>query len=115
MRLTGLFPVLATGNVPASRLFYEKHFGMQAVFVADWYVHLAHPEQPSLQLGVVAAGHESLPPGDQTPNRSVIVTMQVDEVDTAFQMLRRANVQVLGAPRDEAWGQRHFFAIDPAG
>jgi catechol 2,3-dioxygenase-like lactoylglutathione lyase family enzyme len=115
MALTGVFQVLATHNLPASRSFYEDHFGMQAVFVATWYVHLADPRLPLLQLGLVTAGHDSLPALDQQPNGAAIVTMQVDDVDAAFTRLRRANVRLLGQPRDELWGQRHFFAIDPAG
>ncbi len=115
MRVTGLFQVLVTGSLPLSHSFYETHFGLRPVFVADWYVHLAHPEQPSLQLGLVAAGHESIPAGPQEPNRSAIVTMQVDDVDAAYDALRHANVPVLAEPRDEPWGQRHFFAIDSGG
>ncbi len=115
MKTTGLFQVLVTGDVAASRAFYEKHFGFRPVFVAPWYVHLLHPEQPALQLGVVAAGHSSVPAGDQLPNRSTIVTVQVDEVDVAFDSLRSAEVPVLLPPRDEPWGQRHFLALDPGG
>ncbi len=115
MRLTGIFQVLATGELSASRSFYEDHFGLRAVFVADWYVHLAHPHLPLLQLGLVEAGHASIPAPDQQPNAAAIVTMQVDDVDSAFETLRNSNVNVLGSPRDEPWGQRHFFAVDPAG
>ncbi len=113
--LTALFPVLATDRLSASRSFYEDHFGLRAVFVADWYVHLAHPESPSLQLGLVAAGHASIPFRQQQPNGAAIVTMQVDDVDAAFDALGRSNARLLDNPRDEPWGQRHFFALDPAG
>ncbi|MBX3501232.1 MAG: VOC family protein [Alphaproteobacteria bacterium] len=115
MRLTGIFQVLATGQLSASRSFYEDHFGLQAVFVADWYVHLAHPQLPLLQLGLVAAGHASIPFPQQQPNGAAIVTMQVDDVGKAFEALCKSNVKLLGGPRDEPWGQRHFFAVDPAG
>lgn len=115
MKTTGLFQVLVTGDVAGSRTFYEKHFGFRPVFVTDWYVHLVHPEQPALQLGLAAPGHPSVLAGDQRPNRSTIVTVEVDDVDAAFDLLRGAEVSMLGPPRDEPWGQRHFFAIDPGG
>lgn len=115
MRVTGLFHVLVTGNLPGSRYFFEQHFGLRSVFAADWYVQLAHPEQPDLQLGLVSAGHDSVPIGDQRPNLSGIVSIEVDDVDAAFGRLRDARVPLLGAPRDEPWGQRHFFAVEPGG
>jgi catechol 2,3-dioxygenase-like lactoylglutathione lyase family enzyme len=115
MAITGIFQVLATENLAASRAFYEAHFGMQAVFVADWYVHLAHPTLPLLQLGLIEAGHPSMPDADQRPNASTIVSMQVDDVDALHRALHAADERLLGEPRDEPWGQRHFLAIDPGG
>lgn len=114
-QLNGIYQVLATADLAASRAFYERYFGMQAVFTADWYVQLAHPGLMSLQLGLIAAGHPSMPTSEQRPNASAIVTMQVDDVDAIYSELREANVQLLGEPKDEPWGQRHFIAIDPGG
>jgi catechol 2,3-dioxygenase-like lactoylglutathione lyase family enzyme len=115
MTLTGIFQVLSTADLPASRSFYELHFGMRAVFVAAWYVHLAHPSQPLLQLGLIEAGHASMPSPDQRPNASSLVSLQVDDVDAVYRRLRSAEVRLLSDPQDEPWGQRHFFAIDPGG
>lgn len=113
--VTGLFHVLVTDNMASSQAFYDGHFGFRPVFAADWYVQLAHRTQPVLQLALVAAGHASIPAGDQQPNRSVIVTVEVDDVDSVYEQLHAADVPLLGVPRDEPWGQRHFFAVDPAG
>src|SRR3972149_4620593 len=115
MTVTGLYHVLVTDTLARSRMFYEEHFGLRPVFVADWYVQLAHPTQPGLQLALVVAGHETIPAGDQRPNRSAIVTIEVDDGAPVFERLQAAGTSTLGAPRDEPWGQRHFFAIDPAG
>jgi len=113
--VTGVFPVLVTDSMARSRAFYEEFFGFQPVFEADWYVQLANPSQPALQLALVVAGHETVPAGDQRPNRSVIVTVEVDDVNRVFERLQAAGTPLLATPRDEPWGQRHFFAIDPAG
>ena len=113
--LTGMYQVLATPDLDASRQFYERHVGMKAVFVADWYVQLAHREAPAFQLGLIVAGHESMPSADQRPNAAAIATLQVNDVDAVFGALKKANVRLLYEPRDEPWGQRHFIAIDPAG
>jgi catechol 2,3-dioxygenase-like lactoylglutathione lyase family enzyme len=111
----GLFSVLSTADLPASRRFYEHFFGLRAAFVSDWYVQLIHPTTPSLQLGLVVQGHESMPSADQVPNGAVIVNIEVGDVDTLYRVLTESKVVVRSEPRDEVWGQRHFFAQDPGG
>jgi len=49
------------------------------------------------------------------PNGSVILTIEVVDVDAMYGLLTGPEVNVLSAPRDEPWGQRHFFAQDPGG
>ena len=115
MNTTGIFSVLATPDVTASRRIYERFFGLQAAFVTDWYVQLVHPEIPSLQLGLVTADHDSLPPADRIPNGAAIITIEVSDADRMHRILTDAKAAVRGEPRNEAWGQRHFFAQDPAG
>jgi catechol 2,3-dioxygenase-like lactoylglutathione lyase family enzyme len=115
MSAIGLYSVFATPDVAASRRFYERYFGLRAAFVADWYVQLVHPAKPSLQLGLVARDHESLPSPDQLPNGAAIITIEVDDADKMHRILTEARAAVRGEPRSEAWGQRHFFVQDPAG
>jgi len=88
MRVTGLFHVLVTNTLP---------------------------DQPSLQLGLVAAGHGSVLGGAQQANSSTVVTPEVDEVDAAYRVFRDEGLPLRSAPRDEPRGPRHFLAIDPAG
>lgn len=110
-----IFPVLAADNLDVSRSFYEEHFGLRAGFVSEWYLHLLRPDQPTVQLGLVVRGHTTIPPGDQRATHAAIIGIEVDDVEACYRRLEAAGVRLLGPPRDEAWGQRHFFAVDPAG
>jgi hypothetical protein len=56
-----------------------------------------------------------MPSPEQIPNGAVIVTVAVSDVDTMHRILTQATDVVRSEPRDEVWGQRHFFAQDPAG
>src|SRR5262245_18883192 len=112
---TGLYCVLSTPALEASRHFYEHFFGLQAAFVSDWYVQLVHPSTASLQLGLIVRDHESMPSPDQTPNGALIVTIEVGDVDNIYRVLTESKAAVRSEPRDEPWGQRHFFAQDPGG
>jgi catechol 2,3-dioxygenase-like lactoylglutathione lyase family enzyme len=115
MSATGLFGVFVTPNVAASRRFYEQFFGLRAAFVSEWYVQLVHPAMPSLQLGLVARDHDSLPSPNQVPNGAAIITIEVGNADQMYRTLTDAQATVRSEPRSEAWGQRHFFVQDPAG
>lgn len=115
MITTGLYSVLATPDVAGSRRFYEKFFGLRAAFVLDWYVQLIHPTIPSLQLGLIVREHDSMPSLDQMPNSAVIVTIEVRDVDEMYGVLTQSEAAVRSQPRDEPWGQRHFFVQDPGG
>jgi catechol 2,3-dioxygenase-like lactoylglutathione lyase family enzyme len=115
MMIIGLFHVLATPDVSASRAFYERYFGFGPVFDSGWYVQLQHPAIPALQLGLVAVWHPSLPSPAREPSGATIVTIEVDDADAMHRSLSAASVGLSGPPKDEAWGQRHFFARDPGG
>ncbi|MGH7461628.1 MAG: VOC family protein [Longimicrobiales bacterium] len=115
MSLRSVFAVLVTSDLNGSRRFYEGLIGMQAGFVSDWYVHLLLPANPAVQLGLVVAGHESVPAGAQQPNHAVILGIEVADVSVLYETLRAHDAAILGPPRDEPWGQRHFLAYDPQG
>lgn len=115
MDVTGLYQVLTTTDLSASRAFYEAAFGLRAAFVAEWYVQLVHPDRPLLQLGLVARGRPEMPGSDQRPTVATLVTLQVDDVDAAYHTLRSTGAPVLSEPTDEPWGQRHFLVVDPGG
>jgi uncharacterized glyoxalase superfamily protein PhnB len=68
-----------------------------------------------LQIGLIKRGHDSMPTADQIPNGAMIVTSEVSDVDTMYRVLIQSDTAVRSEPRDEEWGQRHFFAQDPGG
>lgn len=111
----GLFSVIVTPDLAASQKFYGDFFGLQTAFVSSWYLQLIHPTMTSLQLGLIIRDHESMPAPDQDTNAAAIVTVEVESADTVHHLMITANADVRSSPRDEPWGQRHFFARDPAG
>ncbi|MDQ0419215.1 catechol 2,3-dioxygenase-like lactoylglutathione lyase family enzyme [Peteryoungia aggregata LMG 23059] len=40
MKTTSYYPVIMTDDVAATTAFYQRHFCFEALFSADWYVHL---------------------------------------------------------------------------
>ncbi|MGH8526025.1 MAG: VOC family protein, partial [Gammaproteobacteria bacterium] len=47
--------------------------------------------------------------------KGVFLAIDVEDVDTVYERLRRDGHELLIELRDEAWGQRHFGVRDPSG
>jgi catechol 2,3-dioxygenase-like lactoylglutathione lyase family enzyme len=101
-----IFPVVASDRLEESRDFYAGLLGLDVVFESGWYTLLRCPDAPTVQLGLVAREHPSVPEGFRDAPRGVIVTVEVSDVDA---------VPIVLELRDEEFAQRHFMTRDPDG
>ncbi|SDK88555.1 Uncharacterized conserved protein PhnB, glyoxalase superfamily [Glycomyces sambucus] len=117
VKLTGFYPVLATGDVAATSDFYIRHFGFEAVFTADWYVSLRRPDAPHYELAVLDASHPTIPAGHRERLRGgLLLNFEVDDVDAEHaRLVGAAGLPELLALRTEDFGQRHFIVAAPDG
>lgn len=95
-------PDLSCSDVAATRAFYEDVLGMEVAMDLGWVVTLRSPEQPVAQVTLQGEGGPHL-------------TVEVDDVDAAYDAARRAGYEVVHPLTDEEWGVRRFFVRDPAG
>ena len=116
MKVVRIVPNMSSENFGASRDFYTDLFDLVVSLEHEtWYLQLMAPEQRSLNLGFLQPGHEffagrEAPPGSY----SMVLTIQVDDVDEAYARAGRG-AEVLLDIRDEEYGQRHFLVVDPNG
>ncbi|MBL0727478.1 VOC family protein [Piscinibacter sp. HJYY11] len=117
MAITSYYPVLMTRNVAATASFYMRHFGFEALFTADWYVHLQSREAGApVSLAILDARHETIPAaGRGAAGAGILLNFEVDDVDAEYARLTAAGLEVLLPVRDEAFGQRHFIVQAPDG
>lgn len=115
MKTNSTYPVIACENVPETAAFYQSHFGFDAVFEADWYVHLQSATDPAVNLAVLDCRHETVPVAYRKPVQGLLLNFEVDDVDAEFDRLTAAGLPVLQELRSEDFGQRHFITHDPAG
>jgi uncharacterized glyoxalase superfamily protein PhnB len=117
MAITSYYPVLMTRNVAATASFYLRHFGFEALFTADWYVHLQSREAGApVSLAILDARHETIPAvGRGASGAGILLNFEVDDVDAEYERLIAAGLEVLLPLRDEAFGQRHFIVQAPDG
>ena len=113
--MNSLYPVICVESVANCQRFYTNLFDFNTVFELDWYVQLQSPTDENLQLAFVQRGHDSVPKSFQQQPRGVIVTIEVDDVDTLYEKALTLQLEIPLALRDEDWGQRHFMTVDPEG
>lgn len=113
--MNALYPVVCAGDVPASRDFYARLFGLDIVFDSGWYVQLVDPANPTAQIGIVEQGHATVPTEFHGVPAGVLVSIEVDDATALHGQAVESGLQIAMALRDEDFGQRHFMTVDPDG
>ena len=115
MKTTSYYPVLMSDDVAAQAAFYKEHFAFEALFEADWYVHLRSTEDETVNLGIVASDHETIPDDSRTRTQGLLINFEVEDADAVYARVQAAGLPILLVLRDEPFGQRHFITRDPGG
>ncbi|MFI7338432.1 VOC family protein [Streptomyces sp. NPDC050085] len=95
-------------SLAANRAFYGA-LGFEEVMDLGWVMTLASPSHPAAQINFITPG--GTPPPVPVPDMSVEVT----DVDAAYEAMRSAGAEIVRELRDEKWGVRRFFVRDPQG
>jgi catechol 2,3-dioxygenase-like lactoylglutathione lyase family enzyme len=106
MTVRRVMPVLTVPDMAAARDAYVSVLGLNEVMNLGWIVTLADDE---LRHQV------SLMTKDKTAPVNPAVSIEVDDVDAAYQAAVDAGVTVVHPLSDEEWGVRRFFFQDAAG
>lgn len=115
MQITQFYPVLMVEDVPATAAFYQRHFGFEAAFESDWYVHLTMPGAVPVNLAILDGSHETIPAMARGKVTGMLLNFEVADVDAVHETLSAAGLPILLPLRDEDFGQRHFITADPNG
>jgi predicted enzyme related to lactoylglutathione lyase len=109
------FTNILTEEVSVTAAFYEQLLGLIPQFSSDWFVNLADPENPGLELGILKQTHETVPTRAQRAPAGVIITFVVEDCDAVYERAVAANANIVEAPREMPYGQRRMILRDPAG
>lgn len=106
MAVRRVVPTIHSEAVQESREFYGL-LGLEEVMNHGWIMTLASPAQPAAQVSVMSA--------DRTAPVAPDLSVEVDDVDAAYEAVRRSGAQIVHPLQDEEWGVRRFFVRDPSG
>ncbi|MFF8692322.1 VOC family protein [Streptomyces sp. NPDC015144] len=106
MTVRRVVPNIQSEKGQESRDFYGR-LGFEEVMNHGWIMTLASPSNPAAQISVMTADLTA----PVTPDMSV----EVDDVDAAYAVMRESGAEIVHPLRDEEWGVRRFFVRDPTG
>ena len=106
MTVKRVVPIITVSDVQASRDAYVGLFGLREVMNHGWIVTLADDE---LRHQV------SLMTKDATAPVNPTMSIEVDDVDAAYQAAVDEGLRIIHPLSDEEWGVRRFFFADPSG
>ncbi|WP_109005181.1 VOC family protein [Streptomyces rishiriensis] len=106
MTVRRVVPVLRSDTVRESREFYGL-LGFEEVMNHGWIMTLAPPSAPAAQISFMTA--------DRTAPLTPDLSVEVDDVDAAYALVRDSGAEIVHPLQDEEWGVRRFFVRDPGG
>lgn len=106
MSIRRVMPDIRSEALEQSRDFYGL-LGFEEVMNLGWVMTLASPSNPTAQVTFMS--HDKTAP--VVPDMSV----EVDDVDAVYAVMREAGAEVVHPLQDEEWGVRRFFVRDPNG
>ncbi|MET8449017.1 VOC family protein [Streptomyces sp. NPDC005209] len=106
MAVRRVMPVIQSEAAKESREFYGL-LGFEEIMNLGWITTLASPSSPSAQVSVMTS--------DKTAPITPDMSIEVDDVDAAYAVMRDSGAEIVHPLQDEEWGVRRFFVRDPNG
>jgi catechol 2,3-dioxygenase-like lactoylglutathione lyase family enzyme len=107
MQVKRIVANIAAKDVSAAKRFYHDILGLDVLMDHDWLVTYGSSQKMSVQVSIAREGGSGTPVPD--------LSIEVDDLDTAMQRIKKAKVAIEYGPADEPWGVRRFFVRDPFG
>ena len=104
-----------SADLGSAKDWYISLFNYRVEFESDWFVHLQDPDNPSIEVGIIARTHEIVPERFRGPADGGMLTLVVDDVDAIHRQAVANGLTVVEEPRDLFYGQRRLLLVDPDG
>ena len=107
MKVKRIVANIGTQDVAKARLFYQDILGLDLLMDQGWIQTFGSQTAMSVQVSVASEGGSGTPVPD--------LSIEVDDVDAAFDRMKNAGFPIEYGPVNEPWGVRRFYVRDPFG
>jgi len=107
MRVKRIVANIETQDITAAKRFYQDILGLELVMDHGWIGTYGSSDEMNIQISFASQG------GSDTavPDMSI----EVDDVEAAFESMKRAGFLIEYGIATEPWGVRRFYVRDPFG
>lgn len=105
-----------TTKLEETKAFYRDILGFGVTFENNFYL-LMHTPSHQAEISFLLPNHPSQQYlfHEAFQGKGVFLTIEVDDVDSIYQDLKKKGIEIKIDLRDEPWGDRHFAIQDPNG
>lgn len=107
MKVNRIVANIAVQDTTAAKAFYHDILGLELLMDHGWIATYGSDEQMSIQISFASQGGSDTAVPD--------LSIEVDDVDVAYERMKLAGYQIEYGPADEPWGVRRFYVRDPFG
>ena len=107
MKVKRIVADISTPDPAAAKRFYGDLLGLDLLMDFGWIATYGSSAKMTVQVSFASEGGSGTP----TPDLSI----EVDDLDTALQRMKKAKIAIEYGPVSEPWGVRRFFVRDPFG
>jgi catechol 2,3-dioxygenase-like lactoylglutathione lyase family enzyme len=107
MKVTRIVVDIATTEIDKAKEFYQKILGLDLLMDHGWIITYGTEEKMKVQISFATEGGS----GAVVPD----LTIEVDDVETAYQQMKEAGFTIAYNLTTESWGIRRFYVRDPFG
>ncbi|MDX8518760.1 VOC family protein [Mesorhizobium dulcispinae] len=107
MKVRRIVANIETQGAAAARRFYHDVLGLDVLMDQGWIVTYGSQDSMTVQVSFMAQGGSGTPVPD--------LSIEVDDVDAAFDAMKGSGFTIEYGPADEPWGVRRFYVRDPFG
>lgn len=107
MKVKRIVANFATKDLERARHFYQDILGLDVLMDHGWIQTYGSQARMTVQLSFASEGGSGTPVPD--------LSIEVDDVEAAYQQMRDAGFSIEYGPVDEPWGVRRFYVRDPFG
>lgn len=98
-------PNIRSDRAAESRDFFCELLGFEVAMDLDWVTTVASPENPAVQVNIIASDDPAAPG----------ISVEVPDVDAVHAKALEQGLEITYPVRNEDWGVRRFMLREPGG
>lgn len=107
MKVLRIVANIQAPDIAKAKRFYQDILGLDVIMDHGWITTFGAAHSMNVQLSIASEGGS----GTEVPDLSI----EVDNLDAAFQAMSDSGFPIEYGPADEPWGVRRFYVRDPFG